>query len=200
MSETRDFQLPESHAIILQILSAVAWADGDLSKEETEVLIEQFKTDLPVDPEPIAYIEDNMTLYDPFSTNPLVYEQIEARIKAESAFKDILNNYKYNPVPLTDLVNRLSSIEDRYLTVKLAYMVIKASSDDEGNLISPDEKAVYRQLVELLELNHETVTKIELEASQELDKFQHPFKALMSNVTSFFTQKITLKSIKKLAP
>ncbi|WP_017293188.1 tellurite resistance TerB family protein [Geminocystis herdmanii] len=199
MSEKIDFQLPESHSTILQILSAVAWADGDLSQEETEVLIEQFKTDLPVDPEPIAYMEDNMTLYDPFSTNPVVYEQIEARIQAESAFKDILNNYKYNPIPLTDLVSRLSSIEDRCLTVKLAYMVIKASADDEGNLICPDEKAVYRQLVELLELSNDIVTKIELEASQELDKFQHPFKALIHNVTSFFGQKVTLESIKKLA-
>lgn len=199
MSEKIDFQLPESHATILQILSAVAWADGDLSQEETEVLIEQFKTDLPVDPEPIAYMEDNMTLYDPFSTNPVVYEQIEERIQAESVFKDILNSYKSNPIPLTDLVSGLSSIEDRCLTVKLAYMVMKASADDEGNLICTNEKAVYRQLVELLQLKHDTVTKIELEASQELDKFQHPFKALMSNVASFFGQKVTLESIKKLA-
>lgn len=198
MSEKIDLQLPQSQATILQILSAVAWADGDLSKEETEVLMEQFKTDLPVDPEPIAYLDDNMTLYDPFSTNPLVYEQIEARIQAESAFKDILNNYKSNPVPLADLVDGLSSMEDRCLTVKLAYMVMKASADDEGNLICTDEKAVYRQLVELLQLSNDMVTKIELEASQELDKFQHPFKALMSNVASFFGQKVTLKSIKKL--
>jgi|JI8StandDraft_2_1071088.scaffolds.fasta_scaffold149500_1 hypothetical protein len=199
MSEKIDFQLPESHSIILQILSAVAWADGNLSEEEMEVLMEQFKTDLPLDPEPIAYMDDNMTLYDPFSTNPLVYEQIQARISSELAFKDILNNYKLNPVPLTDLVSGLTSIEDRCLTVKLAYMVIKASADDEGNLICTDEKAVYRQLVELLELNHDTVTKIELEASQELDKFQHPFKALIHNVASFLGQKVTLKSIKKLA-
>lgn len=198
MTKTRDFQLPQSHITILQVLSAVAWADGDLSKEEIDVLIEQFKTDLPVDPEPMAYIEDNMTLYDPFSTNPVVYEQIEARIAAESAFKDILNNYKNNPIPLTDLVNGLSSIEDRCLTVKLAYMVIKASADDEGNLISPDEKVIYRQLVELLKLNPEMVTKIELEASEELDKFQHPLKALMMNVGSFLTQPVTLDSIKNL--
>jgi uncharacterized membrane protein YebE (DUF533 family) len=199
MLEKIDFPLSESHSTILQILSAVAWADGNLSKEETEVLMEQFKTDLPVDPEPIAYIEDNMTLYDPFSTNPMVYEQIEARIKAESAFKDILNNYKSNPVPLKDLVNSLSSMEDRCLTIKLAYMVIKASADDEGNLICSDEKAVYRQLVELLQLSNDIVTKIELEASQELDKFQHPFKALISNIASFLGQKVTLNSIKKLA-
>jgi uncharacterized membrane protein YebE (DUF533 family) len=198
MSEKIDFQLPESHCNILQILCAVAWADGDLSEEETNVLIEQFKTDLPVDPEPIAYMEDNMTLYVPFSTNPLVYEQIEARIKAENAFKEILNNYKYNPVSLKDLVPRLDSIEDRYLAVKLAYMVIKASPDDEGNLICREEKAVYRQLVELLKLDNDTVTKIEMEASQELDKFQHPFKALIHNVTSFLGQKVTLEGIKKL--
>ncbi|MGI0482694.1 TerB family tellurite resistance protein [Geminocystis sp. CENA526] len=198
MSEKTSFQLPESHGNILQILCAVAWADGDLSQEETDVLIEKFKTDLPVDPEPIAYIEDNMTLYDPFSTNPLVYEQIEARIKAENAFKDILNDYKYNPIPLKDLAPRLESIEDRYLAVKLAYMVIKASPDDEGNLICREEKAVYRQLVELLKLDNDTVTKIEMEASQELDKFQHPFKALIHNVTSFLGQKVTLEGIKKL--
>ncbi|BAQ65935.1 hypothetical protein [Geminocystis sp. NIES-3709] len=194
MLEKLDFQLPESHLNILRVLSAIAWADGDLSKEETAVLIEQFKVDLPVDPQPIAYLEDNMTLYDPFSANPLVYELIEARIKAESAFKDILEGYKYNPIPLVDLVSRITTIEDRHLTVKLAYMVIKASPDDEGNLICSQEKFVYRQLIDLLNLDSEVVKKIEWEASQELDKFQHPFKALIDNIKNFFGQKITLEN------
>lgn len=190
MAKKQEFYLPESHLNILRVVSAVAWADGDLSQEETEVLLESFKIDLPTDPEPIAYLEDNMTLYDPFSSNPLVYEQIEARIKAESAFKDLLENYRHHPIPLNELTPHLTSIEDRYLTVKLAYMVIKASPDEEGNLISSGEKKVYRELLDLLDIDDETVKKIEWEASQELEKFQHPFKAFISNIVSFLTQKI----------
>jgi len=194
-SDNTDFQIPESHLNILKIVSAMAWADGKLDKEEIDVLMEQFKVDLPVDPQPIVYLEENITFYDPFSTNPIIYEQIETRIKSESAFKDILWDYKDNPIPLPELVCKLGSIEDRCLAVKLSYMVIKACADKEGDLISPQEKVVYRQLLELTQLDNETVKKIEWKASQELEKFQHPFKALLHNVKSFLGKKITLQGL-----
>lgn len=47
------------------------------------------------------------------------------------------------------------------------------------------KKMVYRQLIQLLNLDPEVVQKIEQRADYELDKFQHPFKAFMGNVKKF---------------
>ncbi|MBL1209934.1 TerB family tellurite resistance protein [Geminocystis sp. GBBB08] len=192
MMEKSNVYFSESHLNILHLMSAIAWADGNLSKEETDVLLELFKTDLPVDPEPIAYMGDNMTLYDTVSANPAIYEQIQERIEAELAFKDILNSYKNNSIPLEDLVAPIKTIEDRCLAIKLAYMVVKASADDEGNLISASEKVIYRQLLQLLEIEENLVKKIEWEADKELEKFQHPFKAFMANVKKILFKKIEI--------
>ncbi len=190
MLENQDFYIPESHLNILHLVSAVAWADGDLSKDETEILMELFKADLPVDPQPIVYLDDNMTLYNSMTVNTEVYEQIQERMKAELTFKEILNSYKNNPISLEDLISPIETLEDRCLALKLAYMVVKASPDSEGNLISSQEKVVYRQLISLLNLDNELIKKIEWEADQELEKFQHPFKAFINNVKNFLLKKI----------
>lgn len=194
MTEKLNFYFPESHLNILHLVSAIAWSDGDLSTEESDVLIEQFKANLPTDPEPIVYLDNNITLYDSFSpsANPLIYEQIQARMEAESAFKDILQSYKNHPVPLEDLVAPIKTIEDRSLAVKLAYMVVKASPDKDGNLICPQEKAVYRKLIQLLEINSDLVQKIEWEADKKLEKFQHPFKAFIDNLKDILLTKIEI--------
>ena len=54
MLEIDSLSLPESHFNILQILSALAWSDGHLSSEEIELLLEEFKQDLPANPAPIS--------------------------------------------------------------------------------------------------------------------------------------------------
>lgn len=190
MSENPSLFLPESQLLILNIVCALAWADNDLSVEETEILLEKFKANLPPEPE-LMYLDEPDPFYGTTGLSSFtVAEQTQARTNAEIAFKDILNSYKENPIPLPDLVSQLKTNEDRCLTAKLAYMVIKASDDKEGNLISTEEKAVYRQLIQLLNLDSETVQKIEERASYELDKFQHPFKAFMGNVRKFFLKKI----------
>lgn len=194
MTEKLNFELPQSQLNILHLVSAIAWADGDLSTEEGDVLMEQFKANLPPEDQLIVYLDNNLTLYDSFSpdANVLIYEQIQARIEAVSAFKEILQSYKNNPVALEDLVAPIKTIEDRSLAVKLAYMIAKASADKDGNLICSQEKAVYRQLIELLQLNNDLVQKIELEADKELEAFQHPFKAFIDNVKDILLKKIEL--------
>jgi hypothetical protein len=192
MTEKSNFYFPESHLNILHVVSAIAWADGDLSKAETDILMELFKGDFPIDPEPITYLGDNMTLYDTVSANPVIYEQIHKRMEAELAFKDILNSYKQNPVPLEELVAPIKTIEDRCLAVKLAYMVIKAGNNHDSNLICPQEKAIYRQLIQLLEIDNDLAQKIEWEADKELEEFQHPFKAFMENLKKILLKKIDI--------
>ncbi len=188
MTQSTDFNIPESHFNILRILSAMAWADGNLSEEEVDILIDQFKVDLPLDPHPLFYAEDSTALFGSFRESPPISEQLQERIDAELAFKEILISYKYNPTPLPELVAKLKTPEDRCLTVKLAYMVIKASRDpnQKDSLISPGEKEAYRQLLDLVDLEPDLITEVELQANRELDQFQHPFSAFLANLKHFF--------------
>lgn len=189
MSETTNLSLPESHLNILNILSALAWADENLSREEIELLLEQFKVDLPVNStKMVSQDYPNFTGFN-LDANPILLEQIEHRVNAELAFKQIINNYHEKPIPLEDLVPKLETIEDRCLTVKLAYMLISLGYDPQKHSIHPKEKALYRQLIQLLNLDDNLVAEIEWEASQDLDNFQHPFKALMNNIRNFLNPK-----------
>lgn len=61
-------------------------------------------------------------------------------------------------------------------------MVMKASPDESGELITTEEKKVYRQLVNLLDLNEDLVKEIELQANEDLEEFQHPFQAFISHL------------------
>lgn len=192
MSENPSLFLPESQLTILNIVCALAWADNDLSEEETGVLLETFKTNLPPQPE-LVYFNELDPLFGSIDISSYtINEQTEIRINAEKAFKDIVDNYKKNPIPLSDLVSQLKTEEDRCLALKLGYMVIKASADDDGNLICSQEKKVYRELIELLDLDSGTIESIENRADRELEKFQHPFKVFVKDVKKFFLQKIEI--------
>jgi hypothetical protein len=188
MSQSTELYLPESHLNILRIVGVMAWADGKLSEEEVDLLIDQFKIDLPTDPHPLFYAEDSTALFGSFRESPPISEQLQERIDAELAFKDILSQCRYEPTPLPELVAKLETQEDRCLTVKLAYMVIKASPapKKQDNLFSKEEKEAYRQLLELVNLEPDLITEIELQADRELEQFQHPFTAFLANLKHFF--------------
>lgn len=182
MPDQSKLDLPESHYNILRLVSAMAWADGDLSEEESEILINQFNSDLPPNPNPLLYLEDAPPFFSSLNENPLVAEQLSERINAESALKKIMVDYKYNPIPLNDLVSKIKTQEDRCLALKLAYMIIKASADENGELINNEEKKAYRQLINLLNLKPDLIKEIELQANKDLEKFKHPLQAFLSNV------------------
>ena len=111
-----------------------------------------------------------------------VSEQLSERISAELALQEVISEYKYNPLPLKVLVDKLANQEDRCLCLKLAYMVIKASPNNSGELIDFEEKKAYRQLVDLLNLDEDLVEEIELQASKDLEKFQHPLQAFLASL------------------
>ena len=188
MTKITGLSLPESHRTILQILSALAWADGHLSSEEIDLLLEEFKEDLPTSPTPITSKQDiNFSGFN-LDVDPVVIEEIENRVNAEEAFKEFIKNYEKNPIPLEELVPKLKTYEDRCLTVKLAYMLICIGYVPQKHSIPPTEKALYRQLIQLLNLDNGVVREIEWQADQELDKFQHPFKAFITNIKNFFNK------------
>ncbi len=183
MSEIISESFSESQLNILKILSALAWADGSLSKEEIGILLQEFKDNLPMNNSSVSPQEyPNLTGFN-LDVDLLLIEQIEQRANAELAFKKIINDYHDNPIPITDLVSQIKTIEDKCLTVKLSYLVIGVNN-------KPSKRAVYRQLIQLFNLDDNLVKEIEWEASQELEKFQHPFKALMTNLKNFLYTEI----------
>ncbi len=190
MSDLENLRLPESHFNILQILSALAWADGDLSQKEIKILLEEFKEDLPVEPQAISLIDNTGIANLNLEQEAFAFEQMEKRINAELAFQQIIENYHQNPIPLTDLVSKLKTSEDRSLTVKLAYMLICVSYDSKTQTIPLVEKALYRELIQLLNLDNNLVKEIEWEAKKELDEFQHPFKAFITSIGNILNTKI----------
>lgn len=182
MESQYKLHLPESHVNILRVVSAIAWADGNLSEEESDLLINEFNQDLPPDPSPLIFLEDTPPLFSNLLDYPEVSEQLSQRISGELALKEILVEYKYKPIPLPILVDKLKTEEDRCLALKLAYMVMTASSDESEELVTTEEKKVYRQLVNLLNLKEDLVKEIELQANEDLEEFQHPFQAFISHL------------------
>jgi hypothetical protein len=125
---------------LLRIVCAVAWADGDFSTEERD-LLERLQR---------RYADDGLPASLPEGSDP--------GGPATGA-----------ATPLEDLVAVLRSEEDRELALKLSYMMIRVGrrAGDEAS-INAAEKRAYRHLVELLALPEERIAEIEWAAGQEL--------------------------------
>jgi uncharacterized tellurite resistance protein B-like protein len=133
--------LPDDDRDLLRILCCVAWSDGDFAAEEKRLL---------------QRLVQNYFLPDADAT-------------ASSEAVEALAAEALQPERLEELAPRLRSPEDRLLVVKLAYMLIRIESrPGDGSSINPQEKRVYRRLVELLHLNDDDVREAEWAAEQEL--------------------------------
>ncbi|MEM9265879.1 MAG: TerB family tellurite resistance protein [Cyanobacteria bacterium P01_F01_bin.13] len=128
---------------LLRIVLALAWADGNLAKEEADVMLTRFS--------------------QVFATTP----------EAQESIKQELQGYLVQDIPLEELVPKLSTQAEKEFVLRLGYEVISASAltPDEA-LINQDERATYQTLVELLDLPSVTVQRIEQAAQIELGKTQ----------------------------
>jgi len=126
---------------LLQIACSVAWVDGDVSAEEKR-LLEQLVA---------RYFS---------SENGIDASEEAARLLAAWAVDGAL---------LNEIMARLTVAEDRLLALKLAYMIARVSQRPEDSApINPQEKALYRQLVEGLRLTETEVQEAEWAAEQDL--------------------------------
>jgi hypothetical protein len=126
---------------LLQIVCCVAWVDGDVSAEEKRLL------------------EQVVARY--FSAD-------DGADASEEAAR-LLAAWTVDGALLDELMARLTVAEDRLLALKLAYMMARVSQRPEDSAsINPQEKALYRQLVEGLRLTEAEVQEAEWAAEQEL--------------------------------
>lgn len=126
---------------LLQIVCCVAWVDGDVSAEEKRLL------------------EQLVARY--FSS--------ENGADASEEAARLLEAWTVDGTLLDELMARLSVAEDRLLALKLAYMMARVSQRPEDSAaINPQEKVLYRQLVEGLRLTEAEIQEAEWAAEQEL--------------------------------
>ncbi|MCP9880893.1 TerB family tellurite resistance protein [Cyanobium sp. Alchichica 3B3-8F6] len=126
---------------LLQIVCCVAWVDGDVSAEEKRLL------------------EQLVARY--FSS--------ENGADASEEAARLLEAWTVDGTLLDELMARLTVAEDRLLALKLAYMMARVSQRPKDSAaINPQEKVLYRQLVEGLRLTEAEIQEAEWAAEQEL--------------------------------
>jgi len=136
-------ELTSAQAALLRIACTVAWADGECSAAERELLAELVARHLHGDS----------------PTGP-----------GEAQLEGFLAE-RLPVAGLGDLVAQLTSSDDRQLALKLSYMMARVGrrSPTEPS-INAQERAAYRLLVELLGLGDETIREIEWAAEADLPK------------------------------
>ncbi|MEA5410829.1 hypothetical protein VB737_03525 [Synechococcus sp. BA-120 BA3] len=136
-------ELTPAQAALLRIVCTVAWADGECSRAERELLAEQVANHL---------LGDN--------PDSLAEAQLEAFL-AERL-----------PVAgLDDLVTQLPGYDDRQLALKLSYMMVRVGRRSTAEpSINAQERVAYRHLVELLGLEDARIQEIEWAAEADLPK------------------------------
>ena len=138
-------ELTPAQAALLRIVCTVAWADGECSSAERELLAELVASHLHGD-----------------SFSGLGEAELEAFL-AERL-----------PVAGLDaLVAQLSGSDARQLALKLSYMMVRVGRRSPAEpSINAQERMAYRHLVELLGLEDTKIQEIEWAAEADLPKKQ----------------------------
>ncbi|MGD1950629.1 MAG: TerB family tellurite resistance protein [Leptolyngbyaceae cyanobacterium] len=128
---------------LLRVVLALAWADGNLAKEEADVMLTKFS--------------------QVFATTS----------EGQEAVKQELQGYLVQDVPLDEIVPKLTTDAEKEFVLRLGYEVIISSAlTPDEDLINKDEQAIYQQLVSLLNLPASTVERIEQSAQTALGQNQ----------------------------
>ena len=143
---------------LLRIVTAMAWADGDLAAAEVEVMLDRFSS---------------------------IFSQATEQ---QQHLRQELRDYMMQNIPIQEVVPKLQNADEKALVLRLGYEVIVCSSrTPEEAKINLHEAAAYQKLVDLLGLPPETVQQIEAEVetsgissenlvdrlTQELQDFMH---------------------------
>jgi hypothetical protein len=145
-----------AQAALLRIVCTVAWADGECSAAEHDLLVQLVARHL-----------------HPGASTPSDGEALDAFL-AEKL-----------PVScLGEQVAQLGSSEDRELALKLSYMMVRVGRrSPEEPSINSQERVAYRRLVDLLGLGDERIREIEWAAEADLPR-KHGLAQLLDELTA----------------
>jgi tellurite resistance protein len=124
---------------LLRVVAAMSWSDGELSPEESNLILDRFSQ---------LFAQDAAQ---------------QAQLRQE------LQAYVTQNIPLEELVPKLQTETEKFLVLQLGYAVIQASrrAPDEP-LVNEEEKAAYAKLIDLLQLPPEQVAALEAEMDAQL--------------------------------
>lgn len=144
---------------LLRVVTAMAWADGELATEEVDLMLHRFS--------------------DLFANSSEQQEQLKQELK----------EYMMQNIPLEELVPKLHTQAERELVLHLGYQVIASSSrtPDEPK-INTEEAQAYQKLVELLDLPPEAVSRIQKEAETGLSSDEKLVETLTQRLKEFLAQ------------
>ncbi|WP_026097697.1 tellurite resistance TerB family protein [Baaleninema simplex] len=142
---------------LLRVVASMAWADGQLAKEEVDLMLDRFS---------------------------LIFAK---NAEQQQKLQQELREYLVQNIPLEDLVPKLQSQEERELVLKLGYETIASSSrtPDEPK-INEEEATAYQKLVELLDLPETVVKEIEATVEREHSGDRSIFESLSESLDNFF--------------
>jgi hypothetical protein len=126
---------------LLRVVLSMAWADQSLEQKEVETMLARFS--------------------QLFSTDP----------KQQSFLQQQLQEYFVQDVPLAEATAKLTTNAEKEVALRLSYEIINASArtpDEEP--VNQAENEAYTQLLDLLNLPSDVVSRAEQEATAALSK------------------------------
>lgn len=157
MSVSLPADLTPDELTILQIVSTMAWSDGELSAEERDLLLTELSQ---------LFAEDEA--------------------ETEGLYQTLQAHTQFSLAQLPTLVAQLPAEDDKVLALKLSYMTIRASGSETTSGINVKEKMAYRQLIELLGLPEALIEKTEWAADEDLQKNGSFATAIRTRLGQFF--------------
>ena len=141
---------------VLRIATSMAWCDGELSSEESDVMLER--------------------LSKVFESDTVQQEHLQAE----------LQSYLSQNIPLTELVPKLQTQAEKELVLRLGYEVIRASArTPDEEMVNNDETLAYHQLKNLLSLSDGDVHRIEAEVETDQPPSETVVDTLMRELRAF---------------
>ena len=123
---------------LLRAVTAMAWSDGSLDREEADLILK--------------------LLSSLFSPQP----------SRQQALRQELRDYLMQDIPLEEVIPKLQNIEERELVMWLGFEVMQVSSRSPGEAkINEDEVIAYQKLVKLLDLPDDESQSIETSVAVE---------------------------------
>ncbi|APB34164.1 urea ABC transporter ATP-binding protein UrtD [Gloeomargarita lithophora Alchichica-D10] len=146
------------HEFLLQIVAAVAWSDGRLTRQEIHLILEQLAPAFaPQEPE----------------NQDQLWSELYDRLFAHYDLEELLQQ---EPPP-----------QHREWLLRLSYLLIQSGQNPRETAIAPAEQRAYRRLVEWLNLPPEAVEQIEQAAQGDVIFHQgQPLAALRGHIEQFF--------------
>lgn len=137
----------------------MAWSDGNLAKEEVDLMLDRFSS---------------------------LFANTAER---QAELKEELRDYLMQNIPLKELVPKLNSDEEKALVLHLGYEVILSSArTPEEEKINQEEAEAYQNLVSLLNLPPETVAAVEAQAKKDLEGDSDIVELMASQLQDFWNQ------------